>query len=200
MRLRDLIFVSVVLAGGLALARGALRSPVSTPPCEPEKKTGQADLRPIVAEINAVFERRWAERGTRPAPPASELAVLRRLSLALTGSIPALEEIRQFEARPAEGRLENWLDELLRDRRTADYLAERFARALVGTEDGPFVKFRRRRFTTWLSDAILENRLWAFTGVVAVALPRSSRASTDTTGRPLVFQATVPGLYPLRAA
>jgi len=41
---------------------------------------------------------------------------------------------------------------------------------------------------------------WAFTGVVAVALPRSSRASTDTTGRPLVFQATVPGLYPLRAA
>ena len=25
-------------------------------------------------------------------------------------------------------------------------------------------------------------------------------ASTDTTGRPLVFQATVPGLYPLRAA
>jgi len=39
-----------------------------------------------------------------------------------------------------------------------------------------------------------------FTGVVAVALPRSSRASTDTTGRPLVFQATVPGSYPLRAA
>ncbi|MGD0040593.1 MAG: DUF1549 domain-containing protein [Isosphaeraceae bacterium] len=158
MKLRDLIFVSVVLAGGLALARGALRPSASTPPREPEKKTGQADLRPIVAEINAVFERRWAEKGARPAPPASELAVLRRLSLALTGSIPALEEIRQFEARPAEGRLESWLDELLRDRRTADYLAERFARALVGTEDGPFVKFRRRRFTTWLSDAILENR------------------------------------------
>ncbi len=30
----------------------------------------------------------------------------------------------------------------------------------VGTEDGPFVKFRRRRFTIWLSDAILENRLY----------------------------------------
>ena len=158
MKLRDLIFVSVVLGGGLALARGALRPPASTPPREPAKKTGQADPRPIVAEINAVFERRWAEKGARPAPPASELAVLRRLSLALTGSIPSLEEIRQFEARPAEGRLESWLDELLRDRRTADYLAERFARALVGTEDGPFVKFRRRRFTTWLSDAILENR------------------------------------------
>jgi hypothetical protein len=83
---------------------------------------------------------------------------MRRLSLALTGSIPSLEEIRQFEALPPEGRTESRLDELLRDRRTADYLAERFARALVGTEDGPFVKFRRRRFTTWLSDAFLENR------------------------------------------
>ncbi len=47
---------------------------------------------------------------------------------------------------------------------------------------------------------LLKRFAWAFTGVVAVALPRSSRASTDTTGRPLVFQATVPGLYPLRAA
>ena len=103
MRLRDLIFVSVVLGGGLALARGALRPPTSTPPREPDKKTGQADLGPIVAEVNAVFERRWAEKGTRPATPATELAVLRRLSLALTGSIPSLEEIRQFEARPAEG-------------------------------------------------------------------------------------------------
>ena len=47
---------------------------------------------------------------------------------------------------------------------------------------------------------VREAVLWPFTGVVAVALPRSSRASTDTTGRPLVFQATVPGLFPLRAA
>ena len=79
MRLRDLIFVSVVLGGGLALARGTLRPPASTPPREPAKQTGQADLRPIVAEINTVFERRWTEKGARPAAPASELAVLRRL-------------------------------------------------------------------------------------------------------------------------
>jgi Protein of unknown function (DUF1549)/Protein of unknown function (DUF1553) len=158
MRLRDLIFVSVVLGGGLALARGALRPPAWIPPHLPETKVARANLQPIVAEINADFERRRAEKGVRLASPAAELTVLRRLSLALTGSIPSLEEVRQFEALPGEGRIEGWLDELLRDRRTADYLAERFARALVGTEDGPFVKFRRRRFTTWLSDAILENR------------------------------------------
>ena len=47
---------------------------------------------------------------------------------------------------------------MLRDRRCTDYLAERLARVYVGTEDGPFILFRRRRFVAWLSDALLENR------------------------------------------
>ncbi len=83
---------------------------------------------------------------------------MRRLCLALCGFAPSLEEIRRFEARPKEGRIEAWLDDLLRDRRCGDYLAERFARAYVGVEDGPFIVFRRRRFVAWLSDALLENR------------------------------------------
>ena len=32
-----------------------------------------------------------------------------------------------------------WIDHILQDRRFADYLAERLARACVGTEDGPFI-------------------------------------------------------------
>jgi hypothetical protein len=158
MRFRDLIFVCVVLGGSLALSRGALGPAVGLGP-QPEA-TGQTrpDLGPRAGEVDAVFQRQWQEKGLAPAPAAPELAVMRRLSLALTGSIPSLEEIRYFEAHPAEGRIESWLEDLLRDRRTADYLAERFARALVGTEDGPFIQFRRRRFTTWLSDAILANR------------------------------------------
>ena len=83
---------------------------------------------------------------------------MRRLSLSLCGTIPSLEEVRRFESRPAGRRIDAWLEDLLHDRRCADYLAERFARAFVGTEDGPFLKFRRRRFVAWLSDAILENR------------------------------------------
>ena len=88
----------------------------------------------------------------------AELAVMRRLSLSLCGTIPSLEEIRRFEYRPPDRRIDAWLDDLLRDRRCGDYLAERFARVFVGTEDGPFLKFRRRRFVAWLSDAILANR------------------------------------------
>ena len=83
---------------------------------------------------------------------------MRRLSLALTGSIPSLEEIRTFEARPVDGRLDWWLEILLQDRRSADYLAERLARAFVGTEGGPFLVYRRRKFVSWLSDELHRNR------------------------------------------
>lgn len=157
MRLRDLIFVSVILCGGLALTRGAIRPSAAGPGREPPWP-GHPELRPITDELDAVFRKAWAVEGIAPAPAASELAVMRRLSLALTGSIPSLEEVRRFESRPEGERVGRWLDDLLRDRRTADYLAERFARVFVGTEDGPFIQFRRRRFTTWLSDAILANR------------------------------------------
>jgi hypothetical protein len=158
MRLRDLVFVTVVIGGALSLARGALKLPAATLSRQPKQYADHVDLRPIVAEINVAFERQWIGSDLHAASPAADLTIIRRLELALTGSIPSLEEIRQLEARPHQGRIESQLDDLLRDRRCADYLAERFARALVGTEDGPFVKFRRRRFTTWLSDAILENR------------------------------------------
>ncbi len=54
-----------------------------------------------------------------------------------------------------EQRLDWWIDHLLRDRRTADYLAERFARAWVGVENTPVILFRRRRLVTWTSDQLL---------------------------------------------
>lgn len=73
------------------------------------------------------------------------------------GTIPSLEEIRQFESRPEGERLTWWIDHVLQDRRFADYLAERFARVFVGTEDGPFILFRRRKFRSWLSDQITLN-------------------------------------------
>jgi hypothetical protein len=158
MRFRDLIFVCVILGASLALARGALRPAVLLAHPAESKKPDRPDLGQIRGEVDAAFRKQWGEKGLSPAYPAPDLAVMRRLSLALAGSIPSLEEIRHFETLPPERRTDDWLEELLHDRRTADYLAERFARALVGTEDGPFIQFRRRRFTTWLSDAILENR------------------------------------------
>ena len=157
-RLRDVVFLLVVLGGAGSLAAGLLR-PLRRESVPPSRlSVGVSDRGPIVARVDATFRQEWTDQGMVPASPAAELAIMRRLSLSLAGTIPSLEEIRRFEARPTGGRVDSWLDDLLHDRRCADYLAERFARAFVGTEDGPFLKFRRRRFVSWLSDAILEDR------------------------------------------
>ncbi len=154
---RDLLFLVVVLAGVATLSASALgpvtRKPPITPPKHPE-----AEIQPIVTAIDASFRETWAASGFTPGSRAPDLAILRRLDLALKGAIPSLEEIRRFESLPHESRIRDRVVELLGDGRTADYLAERFARAYVGTEDGPFLRFRRRRFVAWLSEAIHSNR------------------------------------------
>jgi hypothetical protein len=155
---RDLLFLAVVVGGTGIMGAGLLR-PGSGPRAQSPHLPGVTPRTPaVVPQLDALFRRRWAEQKVIPAEPAPELALMRRLSLALSGTLPSLEEIRRFEARPSQGRLAGWVDDLLADRRCADYLAERFARAYVGTEDGPFLLFRRRRFIAWLSDALLENR------------------------------------------
>jgi hypothetical protein len=116
------------------------------------------DLTAVVAKINQEFRDHWREQGLSPAPRADELTIARRLSLALTGTIPSLEEIRELEKVQPADRVAWWLAHLLEDRRYADYVAERLARAYVGTENGPFIVYRRRRFVTWLADQLEKNK------------------------------------------
>src|SRR5262249_36925245 len=115
------------------------------------------EFKAVVDEVDAAFRAQWAELDLKPAAPGSDLTVARRLSLALTGTGPSLQELRQLEALPADERLAWWVAGILQDRRYADYFAERLARAYVGTEDGPFILFRRHRFVSWLSDELNKN-------------------------------------------
>jgi Protein of unknown function (DUF1549)/Protein of unknown function (DUF1553) len=155
---RDCLFLAVVLGGTGILGAGLVRM-AGAPPAQPIKQGEvRSDLHEIVTDLDRLFHEHWTDQKLVPAARAADLAVMRRLALVLCGTVPSLEEIRRFESRPRESRVEAWLDDLLADRRCADYLAERFARAYVGTEDGPFIKYRRRRFVTWLSDAFVENR------------------------------------------
>ncbi len=156
--LRDLFFVGVVGLGAAAMGAGLLRSQESSSPQKITNKEVQPDLGPIVKAVDDSVHARWSAARLTPAAPAGDLTLMRRLSLALCGTVPSLEEIRRFEARPKELRVNEFLETLLRDRRCSDYLAERFARVYVGTEDGPFILYRRRRFIAWLSDVLLENR------------------------------------------
>ena len=155
---RNLLFVTVCLAGLAALV--GLLSPVHAP-CAARREPHLAlapDLQATVTSLNSSFARRDGRRDSAVVAPASTLAIARRLSLALTGTIPSLAEIRALEAQPAGSAVVWWLAGLLDDRRASDYLAERLARTFVGTQDGPFIVYRRRRFVSWLADELHANR------------------------------------------
>ncbi|MEM8680128.1 MAG: DUF1553 domain-containing protein [Planctomycetota bacterium] len=112
----------------------------------------------VAAEVDREFEACWERQGLSAAGPADRLLVARRLSLAMMGTLPSLEDQRQLLAfQSDDAALAWWCEVVLADRRFADYQAERFARALVGVEEGPFLIFRRRRFTRWLSDQFAQS-------------------------------------------
>ncbi|MBT4013545.1 MAG: DUF1553 domain-containing protein [Planctomycetaceae bacterium] len=125
-----------------------------------------ADILKVVAAVNREFSDSWKNADLETATPASVLAVMRRASLALHGTVPSLEEIREFgpaaqmvETTVSENDLlDRYVQYLLADRRYADYVSERFARVFVGVDTGPFLVYRRRRFQLWLSDQLFINR------------------------------------------
>ncbi len=156
---RNLLFIGVV-AGGVALLHAGL-FPLKTPARAVHFDPGpsqEEEFQAVVRQVNDAFRRDWAKQGLKPAPLADDpLIVARRLSLALTGTIPSLEEIRQFEQQPPDVRIAGWTNHLLADRRFGDYFAERLARVYVGTEGGQFLVYRPRRFRSWLSDELMKN-------------------------------------------
>lgn len=115
-------------------------------------------IRDSAQTVDADFAKAWAQQQLQPTSKTDDLTLVRRLSLALTGSIPSLQEIRLLESLKGTDLPQWWLSHLLSDRRTSDYLAERLARVYVGIENGPFLMYRRRRLVDWLSDALQQNR------------------------------------------
>jgi hypothetical protein len=111
-----------------------------------------------IAAVDREFAEAWQEHGLEPTAAADYLVVMRRMSLALTGMPPSLEQIRWVEQLPTQQRLDQYLAHLLQNKQTHDYLAERLTRSWVGAEDGPFIVFRRQRFVAWLSEQLAENR------------------------------------------
>lgn len=128
------------------------------PTSESESLKLPQEVAAITERVDSFFEKMWNEEGVTTVEAADELQLFRRLSLSLHGTIPSLEEIRRFEADTRPNRISHWCAEMMEDDRFAWYFAERFARILVGTENGEFVVFRRDRFREWLMTQFQENR------------------------------------------
>ncbi len=150
----------VVCGLGVTAVIGWLWKPrsIETPESFDPAVSASPEFRSVVEQVDAAFAQTWQAAGVEPAPNVDEWGTIRRLSLALTGTIPSIEEIRAVEAVPAEQRVDWWLARVFEDPRYGDYVAERFARAYVGTEGGPFLVYRRRRMVNWLSAEFQSNR------------------------------------------
>lgn len=167
-----------LVIGIVILVAAAGRDPLRRPDRFKETGVSPADVLPATQQLDAWFRDHWREQKVEPAAAANDLQILRRLSLALHGSNPSLQEIREFEQDSRPDRLAAWTRRYLADDRFNSYLAERLARVFVGADDGPFVLFRRDRFTDWLRTQLAN-------GVPFDELVRQMIADTGLwTGRP----------------
>lgn len=155
-RWKPILIPACVVLSVAAVVGWAVRSPRAHSDAA-DADVSPEDLNAVLAEVDGYFEALWADRRIVPAEEADALTILRRLSLALHGTIPSLQEIRAFEADTRPDRLQRWTARLLDDPRFADYFAERLARAFVGVEGGQFIVYRRDRFKLWLAEQLRNN-------------------------------------------
>ncbi|EDM77411.1 hypothetical protein PPSIR1_37889 [Plesiocystis pacifica SIR-1] len=198
---KDALFVGLCVVGLAGLVVGfALPSDAGARGQDTRARLGAApsqrgELAAVAAEVDAALAADHRALGLEPSVRAPTLLVARRLSLALTGTIPSLEEVRALELlRDDEGLdegevLARWTRYLLTDRRHAEYFAERFARAFVGVEQGPLIAYRRRRFVAWLADTLADGWPW---DVVVTSLLTSSGLWTQHPAANFVTAALVP--------
>ncbi|MEQ1827653.1 MAG: DUF1553 domain-containing protein [Pirellula sp.] len=153
-RLLSLGFVGVLLIGvGWATAPKARLSQRVDEVSEKVDVTVQSIVGHVDSAMNADIEHHQLSK----ADQADWYTIVRRIGLALIGNGSSLEEIRVLEQLPAPERIGWWTEYLLRDRRSSDYLAERWTRATVGSNNGPFLVFRRRKYVDWLADQLENN-------------------------------------------
>lgn len=157
--IQPLLCVLIVVAGLTVVAGSLRRRPaLDRESAAAARYLNDAVFVEAVSSVNLAMASTAKAGELRTAPQADNLVIARRLSLALVGSGLSLEELRAFELVPPEKQIGWWTNHLLDDPRWSDYFAERFARAFVGTNDGPFLLFRRRKFNAWLSEQFREGR------------------------------------------
>lgn len=116
------------------------------------------DLKAVTDEVNGLLESIWSDLSVQPTSIADELQVFRRLALALIGTTPSLEEIRQFEADKSLDRLQQWTDRFIADGRFVEYFAARLADVFVDPVAEDLKPHQRERFARWLGDSLQSGR------------------------------------------
>src|SRR5689334_6212474 len=106
-----LCLVGLAWLGSSILRRDRIRPPRDFSPWNftEDRLEGKInDLKGTRDKVNAEFREHWSKANLDHAAQADSLAIVRRLSLGLTGTVPSLEEIRQLEKVPSDDRVQWW--------------------------------------------------------------------------------------------
>ncbi len=114
-----------------------------------------AAVGPEDSTIDRELRSSWIRHQTTPAEEASDEDFLRRVSLDLTGIIPAPEEVLEYGGTPDPARL---VDKLLTSDRYSDYWAETWTNLLFGPS--PVAHADRDGLFRWLRAKIAGNEPW----------------------------------------
>ena len=118
------------------------------------KFDGSGDVAAAAKRVDRLLEKAQTEDSLAPAAVAEDLQVLRRLSLALVGTVPSLEEIHQFEADSAPDRLHRWTARYVADSRFVEYFGARLADVFVDPVAEALKPHQRERFRSWLGKSL----------------------------------------------
>ncbi|MGB0760048.1 MAG: DUF1549 domain-containing protein [Rubripirellula sp.] len=111
------------------------------------------------AKIDALVIANLKQHNLKPAPPADELVLLRRIYLDVTGRIPTANEMDRFLSNRNPDRLNNLIEELLDSAGHRSHLFNYFADMLRISDDFYRVG-ATHSYQSWLKKQIRENRPW----------------------------------------
>lgn len=114
-----------------------------------------ADL--MVRRIDTVLAEAWTKADTKPAAPASDAEFLRRVSLDLTGVIPAYMDARDFLESRHPHKRQKLVETLLRTQRHAFHLSNQWRRAMLPDGVANRQADDSLRFQWWLQRQFYDN-------------------------------------------
>lgn len=96
--------------------------------------------------------------GVPKSAPCDDATFLRRITLDLTGRLPRLDEVNQFEADTAEDRRDQVVERLLQSIDYAEYFASKWNTILRNRQADGATQFANFAFHAWIRDSIEANK------------------------------------------
>ena len=79
------------------------------------------------AKLDKLLQKLWQNHNISPVMPAPEAVFLRRITLSVAGTVPNMQETKNFLRDPSKGKKDRYMDKLLASNDYADVMTMRFA-------------------------------------------------------------------------